>query len=107
VVPSASVERANLADLDRFLALVRSQQGKMILLYIPIRADIPTLSAHAQNVYHQWSAANGVPMMDLTDALATHSVKEICLYDHVHLNDAGNALVGAAILRDWPADSRQ
>ncbi len=107
VIPNDAVEHANLADMDRFLALVRSQQGRMILLYIPIRVDIPAVSAHAQSAYRQWSATNGVPMIDLTSALEPHSVEEICVYDHIHLNTAGNAVVGAEILHDWPAEFRQ
>lgn len=107
VVPNASIEQANLADLDQFLALVKSQQGQMVLLYIPLRVDIPAVSAHPQSVYHQWSARNGVPIIDLTDAVAPHSAEEICLPDHIHLNTTGNAVVGNAILEDWPAELRQ
>lgn len=107
VLPNNLVEKANLTDLDRFLAVVRSQQGRMILLYLPFRADIPAISAHAETVFHQWSATNAVPMIDLTDVLAGHSVKEVCLHDRTHLNTAGNAIAGTAILQDWPASYRQ
>jgi hypothetical protein len=107
VIPNEAVEHANLADMDRFLALVKSQGGRMILVYIPMRADIPTLSAHPQSVYHHWSAANGVPIIDLTDTLAPHPVQQVCLYDHIHLNTEGNAVVGAGLLENWPAAFRQ
>lgn len=103
VIPDDVTMRANLEDLDRFRALVTSQQGRMIIVFLPFRGDVPTVSAQADQVLHNWSAANGVPMIDLTAALAPHPISEICLHDRTHFNAAGNAIVGEAILKRWPA----
>jgi len=102
-VPDDITMRANLGELDRFHALVASQQGRMILVFLPFRGDIPTVSAQAYQVLHTWSAANDVPMIDLTAAIAPYPLDEICLYDRTHFNAAGNAIVGEAILKLWPA----
>jgi lysophospholipase L1-like esterase len=53
-------------------------------------------------VFHAWSAANDVPLIDLTADIAAHPVSEISLYDHTHFNAAGNAIIGQAILKLWP-----
>jgi hypothetical protein len=103
VLPDEAVQRANLEDLDRFHALVTSQGGQMALVFVPFRNDVPALSAPADKVLHDWSAANGVPLIDLTATIAPHPVGEISLYDHTHFNAAGNAIIGQAILKLWPA----
>jgi lysophospholipase L1-like esterase len=97
------VQRANLADLDLFHALVTSQGGQMALVFLPFRRDLPNLSEPAENALHDWSAANDVPLIDITAAIAPYPVGEITLYDHTHFNAAGNAIVGEAILKDWPS----
>jgi hypothetical protein len=102
VVPDEAIQRANLEDLDRFHALVTSQDGRMILVYVPFRNDIPALSTPVDVVFHAWSAANDVPLIDLTADIAAHPVSEISLYDHTHFNAAGNAIIGQAILKLWP-----
>jgi len=102
VVPDDVTERANLQDLDRFVDLVRTQRGQMILVFMPFRGDIPRPAAAALTLLQTWSAAHNVPLVDLTKAIAAHSVEEICLYDHTHFNTAGNAVIGQAILSQWP-----
>jgi hypothetical protein len=75
----------------------------MALVYLPVRTDIPALSTPADKVFHAWSAANDVPLIDLTATIAPHPVAEISIYDHTHFNTAGNAIIGQAILKLWPA----
>lgn len=103
VLPDEAVQRANLEDLDRFHALVTNQGGQMALVFLPFRSDVPTLSVQADKVLHDWSAANGIPLIDLTAAIAPHPTGEITLYDHTHFNTDGNAIIGQAILKLWPA----
>ncbi len=102
VVPDDVTERANLQDLDQFVDLVRSQHGQMILVFLPFRSDIPQPANKALNVLQTWSAAHNVPVIDLTSAIAAHSAAEICIYDRTHFNTAGNAVIGHAILNQWP-----
>jgi hypothetical protein len=103
ILPDEAVQRANLEDLDRFHALVATQGAQMALVFLPFRNDVSTLSTPADKVLHGWSAANGVPLIDLTTAIAPHPVAEIALSDHTHFNAAGNAIIGQAILKLWPA----
>jgi hypothetical protein len=107
VIPDDVARRENLEDLDRFVALVNSQGGQMILAFLPLRSDIPAQSAPAEDVIRAWTAKNDVPLIDLTAAVASHPVSEICLYDHTHFNRVGNAIIGQAILKLWPASLRQ
>jgi len=103
VIPDEVVQRANLEDLARFHVLVTGQGGQMALVFLPLRKDVPTLSTPADKVLHDWSAANGVPLIDLTPAIAPYPTGEISLSDHTHFNTAGNAIIGQAILKLWPA----
>ena len=105
VVPDDVTERANLQDLSQFDNLVISQHGQMILVFLPFRADIPQPAGKALSVLQNWSAEHNVPLMNLTSAIANHSVNEICIYDHTHFNAAGNAVIGQAILQQWPSGS--
>lgn len=107
VIPDDVARRENLEDLDRFLALVNSQGGHMIMAFLPLRSDIPAQSTPAEGVIRTWTAKNDVPLIDLTAAVASHPVSEICLYDHTHFNRLGNAIIGQAILKLWPASLRQ
>ena len=102
VVAGDVTTRANLEDLNRFHALVAGEQGKMILVYVPFRRDIPTVSAPESSVLHAWAEANQVPILDVTAAISPHPVSEICLYDRTHFNAKGNQIVGQAILDHWP-----
>jgi hypothetical protein len=102
IVPGDMTMRANLDDLTRFRALVQSQQGRMVLVFVPFRIDIPNASAKADNVLRSWAGQNQVPFLDLTSALSPYSVGQICIYDHLHLNALGNQVVSQAILRQWP-----
>jgi hypothetical protein len=102
-IPDEVVQRANLEDLARFHVLVTGQGGQMALVFLPLRKDVPTLSTPADKVLHDWSAANGVPLIDLTPAIDPYPTGEISLSDHTHFNAAGNAIIGQAILKLWPA----
>jgi hypothetical protein len=102
VLPDEAVQHANLADLDLFHALVTSKGGQMALVFLPIRHDVPNVSAPAEKVFHDWSAANDVPLIDLTAAIAPYPVGEIALSDQTHYNTEGNAIIGQAILKLWP-----
>jgi hypothetical protein len=44
----------------------------MALVYLPVRTDIPALSTPADKVFHAWSAANDVPLIDLTRRPSPH-----------------------------------
>jgi hypothetical protein len=101
-VPSAITERENLEDLYRFRSLVADQHGRMALVFVPFRRDIPTPSSSAETVLRNWADQNEVPFLDVTSALSRYSVDQICIYDHTHLNALGNQVVGDEILRQWP-----
>jgi hypothetical protein len=102
VIPSDVTMRANIEDLNRFRALVASQQGRMVLVFLPFRNDIPAISTPPDKVLHSWADQNQVPFLDLTAAVSPYSVSQICLYDRTHLNALGNRVVGEAILKQWP-----
>lgn len=102
VTANDATMQANLEDLSRFRALVTSQQGRMVLVFLPFRADVPALSAPAEKALHTWGDRNQVPFLDLTSAISSYSVSQICLYDHTHFNAAGNQVVGKTILKQWP-----
>lgn len=102
VIPNAVILRANLEDLDHFQNLVQFQKGRMILVFLPFRRDIPGASGKALKVLQDWSRAHDVPLIDLTHAIAAHTAGEICIYDRTHYNRAGNAIIGQEILRQWP-----
>ncbi|HVT99457.1 MAG TPA: SGNH/GDSL hydrolase family protein [Acidobacteriaceae bacterium] len=101
-VPDAATERANLQDLDHFDDSVRNQQGQMAIVFLPFRADLPHPADKALGVLQTWTATHHVPLIDLSTAIAAHSVPEICIYDHLHFNTAGNAVIAQAILNQWP-----
>ena len=73
----------------------------MVLIYVPFRRDIPTVSAPESRVLHAWAEANQVPILDVTAAISPHPVSEICLYDGTHFNATGNQIVGQTILDHW------
>jgi lysophospholipase L1-like esterase len=102
VATNDAAMRANLEDLSRFRALVASQKGRMVLVFLPFRKDVPALSTQPEKVLHTWGDQNQVPFLDLTSAISRYSVSQICLYDHTHFNAAGNQVIGEAILKQWP-----
>lgn len=101
VIPSDVTMRANLDDLKSFRVLVTGQHATMVLLYLPFRRDVPTLSAPSGRILHAWAETNQVPILDLTETIAPYPVNQICLYDHTHFNAKGNQIVGQAILNQW------
>jgi len=100
VIPDDTAMRENLRDLVQFHELVASQGGRMVLVYLPFRDDLPAVAAPAQTAFRSWSAANNVPMIDLTNTLAAHPLSQICILGS-HLSAEGNAFVGQAILKAW------
>lgn len=94
--------RKNLADLDAFGHLVKSQNARLVLVYIPFRKDIPEAGRASAAALHLWSRAHRVPMVDLTSAEAPFPPNEITLDHGVHLNAEGHLIVARAIEQAWP-----
>jgi lysophospholipase L1-like esterase len=92
--------RANLGELDDFEKLVRDQQARFAIVYIPFRGEIPEPAAESDAALRTWAAAHQVPLFDLTSAETPYTVKEITL-DEDHLNVRGNQLVAKAIENLW------
>jgi hypothetical protein len=97
---AAAIVRANLADLDAMQAFVQSRGTRMAIIYIPVRAEIPTPANRAQYLLRTWSASHSVPFLDMTGVESVYPTKQITL-DGVHLNKKGNALVAHTIEEEW------
>jgi len=96
------VVQANLKDLNAADALVTAQGGKMVIVFLPFRLDIPDKSAHAQSTLRDWSAAHHVPMLDLTLTELAYSISDLDLDNGYHFNARGNSIVADGILKLWP-----
>jgi hypothetical protein len=94
--------RANLAELETFEALVTGQHARFAVVFIPFRNEIPEPSAQSEATLRRWTAAQHVPLFDLTPAEAAYSVGAITL-DGFHLNVRGNRLVAQNIENLWAA----
>jgi hypothetical protein len=100
--PSAQgVIDANLRDLDQLDAFVRDRHARLAIVYLPLRKDIPAQSAPSDAILRGWTRRHDVTLIDLTDVEAAHAPGEITL-DGMHLNTAGHALIGDAIVKMWP-----
>jgi hypothetical protein len=95
------VTRRNLADIARIRELVTSQGGRLIIVFIPIRKDIPQESKGAATLLQAWSVAQHVSMFDLTNAEVPYSLKEITLDNGIHLNAKGHLAIARAIEQSW------
>ncbi len=103
IAPHADqIVRANLNDLDAADALVTAQGGRMVIIFLPFRLDVPDKSAPAQATLRGWCDAHHVPMLDLTAAELPYSVKDLDLDNGYHFNARGNAIVAEGILKLWP-----
>jgi len=103
VLPNADeVTNRNLADIGRINELAASKGARLMIVYIPIRKDIPRESQSAARAFHGWSIAHKVKMFDLTDAEAAFSFQEITLDNGIHLNAKGHLAVARAIEMSWP-----
>jgi lysophospholipase L1-like esterase len=97
------VTRRNLADIERMDVLVTSQGARLILVYIPIRKDIPQESKSAAAIFQAWSANHHVSMFDLTSTEAPYSLLEITFDNGIHLNAKGHLAIARAIEQSWAA----
>lgn len=97
---NAAIIRSNLADLDALQKLVESRNARLAMIYIPVRAEIPSPANQAQQLLRNWSASHSVPFFDMTSAESGYPTKGITL-DGVHLNTKGNAVVAQAIEQEW------
>jgi hypothetical protein len=95
------VVQANLHDLDVADALVTAQGGRMVIVFLPFRLDIPDKSAQAQSTLRDWCAAHHVPMLDLTATELPYSISDLDLDSGYHFNAKGNAIVADGILKLW------
>jgi len=94
--------RANLIKLNQFQQIVAAAHAQLAVVYLPFRADLPSRAAAAQAVLHQWTAAQHVPLFDLTAAEEAQPTTAITL-DGGHFNVRGNRLVADGIERQWPS----
>ena len=95
------VTQANLRDLDEANALITAQGGRMVIVFLPFRLDLPNKSAAAQSTLRDWSAAHHVPMLDLTSTELPYSIDDLDLDNGYHFNTRGNAIVADGILKLW------
>lgn len=95
------VVRANLQDLDVADAIVTAQGGRMMIVFLPFRIDIPNKSAQAQNTLREWCAEHHVPMFDLTSTELPYSISDLDLDNGYHFNARGNSIVADGILKLW------
>ena len=101
VANADEVTRRNLADIERIDELATSQGARLIIIYIPIRKDIPQESKSAGALLQAWSMAHHESMVDLTNAEAPYSFSEITLDNGVHLNAKGHLAIARAIEQSW------
>lgn len=101
VAGADEVTRRNLADIARISELTTSQGARLIILYIPIRKDIPQESKRAATLLQTWSFAHHVSMFDLTNIEAPYSIPEITLDNGIHLNAKGHLAIARAIEQSW------
>lgn len=100
--PNAStVLQQNLADLTGLNRLVSSHHVRLIVIYIPFRADIPAVSGRCLAPLRSWAAAHQVPLLDMTSVEASHSPREINI-NGGHLNAYGNLLIARALEQSLP-----
>lgn len=102
VANADEVTRQNISDIQRIDELVTSQRARLIIIFIPIRKDIPQESKSAVAILQAWSIAHHVTMLDLTDIESAYSFKEITLDNGIHLNAKGHLAVARAIEQSWP-----
>ncbi|MGH9607840.1 MAG: SGNH/GDSL hydrolase family protein [Terracidiphilus sp.] len=98
---AAKITRANLADLDAFQKIVSSDGSRMVLMYVPLRHDLPDAAAPEETILRNWAAAEHVAMLDLTSTEMNYSTHAITL-DGNHLNAEGNRVIADAVEKLWP-----
>jgi hypothetical protein len=96
------VVQANLSDLETLRKLSLSQHAQLVVAYVPFRKDLLTASPAFAGILRDWTAAHGVPFLDLSSAEAPYAIDEICQDAGVHFNAKGNRIVAQAIERAWP-----
>jgi hypothetical protein len=99
---AGQVMRQNLSNLAELQSLVESQGGRLVIVYIPFRIDIPDKSKPSAAVLEQWSKAHGVKLFNLTAAETPYTAKQMTLADGLHLNSEGHRVVAQAIEEFWP-----
>jgi hypothetical protein len=97
------VAHENLKDIESIRELVKSQGARFVLVFIPIRKDIPDTSSVPETEIKAWSNAHGVSMFDLTSAELPYSSKDLSLDDGVHFNSRGHSVIARTMERDWSA----
>jgi hypothetical protein len=102
VAGANDVTRRNLENIQRIDDLATSQGARLIIIYIPIRKDVPVESNGAAEILQAWSNDHHVSMFDLTNTEASYSPKEITLDNGIHLNAKGHLAVARAIEQAWP-----
>lgn len=90
----------NLAELDAFQKLAAGSGGRVALLYIPFRGEIPNPARKSEQTLIAWTAAHHVPFFDMTSVEAAWPVSSVSL-DGDHLNVHGNQLIAAAVESEW------
>jgi hypothetical protein len=99
---ATETQRENLVNLAKFQQTVEGQGGRMVLVYLPFRRDIPRDSEAPGLALHAWADGHDVTMLDLTAAELPTVAKEITLQDGLHLNAKGHLMVARAIEQLWP-----
>jgi hypothetical protein len=95
------VVRENLTALDSLHAQLQSLGARLVVLFLPVRAQIPGGSAGALATLKAWTDQRGVKLLDFTPLEAAYPAGAITL-DGAHFSAKGNRVVADALLRDWP-----
>jgi hypothetical protein len=93
---------SNLADLDSFQALVSRQWGRMAIVYLAFRHDIPIESARSSSSLREWLSTRSVPLLDFTSAEFPYSSAQITLDNGTHFNSKWNLIFAEAIEKLLP-----
>ena len=88
----SGAERAlNRALLDRFRLDGRRYGFRPVVMFIPGRSDTPH-DRERRLWLRQYCDGNGVPYLDLTDALHAAGVEQVYARNNPHWNEAGHRL---------------
>jgi hypothetical protein len=94
--------RHNLEDLNQMKTITAQSHARFVIVYIPIRKEIPFPSEQSREILADWAMKHGVAFLDLTEVEKQYPVRKIT-FEGVHLNREGNALVASYLETHLPA----
>ena len=94
---------ANLGELERLNSFVRSKHAVLVIVYIPFQKQISTSGPPSARILEEWTQSRRVPFMDISSAIAPHTIEELSLDGGYHFNTQGHRVIADAIERLWPS----